>query len=192
MIITLILWFALAIVIGVAADSRGRNGGGWFFLALLISPLIAGIMLFVLPAHTSWNVLRTLRQCPACAELVKREAKVCKHCGSALPPLVIEVESQEARAARLKVQDRQAIFGSVIAIIAIIGLFVSFAVAARAEEQTRFYGPNGQSLGTAAPQGNGTTRYYDARGNSLGTSTTTGRSTTFYGPRGNVTGHAYR
>jgi hypothetical protein len=62
---------------------------------------------------------------------VKREAKVCKHCGSALPPLVIEVELQEARAARLKVQDRQAIFGSVIAIIAIIGLFVSFAVALR-------------------------------------------------------------
>jgi YD repeat-containing protein len=63
---------------------------------------------------------------------------------------------------------------------------------ARAEEQTRFYDARGNSIGTAVPQGEGSVRYYDARGKSLGTSTTTGRSTTFYGPRANVTGHAYR
>jgi hypothetical protein len=49
------------------------------------------------------------------------------------------------------------------------------------------------SIGTAAPQGNGTVRYYDNRGNSLGTSTTSPSGTrTFYGPRGNVTGRAFR
>jgi hypothetical protein len=63
-------------------------------------------------------------------------------------------------------------------------------MAVQAGEQTRFYGPDGRSIGTAVPQGEGSVRYYDARGNSLGTSTTTGGTTTFYGPGGNVTGKA--
>jgi hypothetical protein len=69
-----------------------------------------------------------------------------------------------------------------------LGLFVTAASA----QQTRFYGANGSSLGTAVPYGNGSVRYYNSRGSSLGTSTTVGRTTTFYGPRGNVTGRAYR
>jgi hypothetical protein len=43
-------------------------------------------------------------------------------------------------------------------------------------EQTRFYSPDGKSLGTAAPQGEGSTRYYDAQGRSLGTSTSPARA----------------
>jgi hypothetical protein len=39
---------------------------------------------------------------------------------------------------------------------------------ARSEEQTRFYGPDGKSIGTAVPQGNGSVRYYDARDKTLG------------------------
>jgi hypothetical protein len=35
------LWFAFAIVVGVAASARGRNGIGWFVLALIISTLKA-------------------------------------------------------------------------------------------------------------------------------------------------------
>jgi hypothetical protein len=44
-----IIWFVLAFVIGVAADRRSRSGFGWFLLAILLSPLIAGILLAVLP-----------------------------------------------------------------------------------------------------------------------------------------------
>jgi len=66
------------------------------------------------------------------------------------------------------------------------------ATAAQAQDrqQTHIYGPDGRSIGTAVPIGDGSVRYYDARGKSLGTSTTTGNTTTFYGPRGNVTGKA--
>ena len=183
-----ILWIALSIVIGVAADARGRDGTGWFLLSLLISPLLAGIILFVLPAHISRKVLRTLRICPACAELVKREARICKHCGTRLPPLAVTLESNEARAARLKGQDRQAIMASIVVMGTIFPFFLMMFMQAKAEEQTRLYAPNGQSLGTAAPQGEGSVRYYDSRGNSLGTSTTTGNTTTFYDRGGNVTG----
>jgi hypothetical protein len=70
----------LAIVVGIAASVRGRNGVGWFFLAVVITPLIAGLLVLVLPdANYS-------RKCPFCAELVRREAVVCKHCGRDLPP----------------------------------------------------------------------------------------------------------
>jgi hypothetical protein len=42
-------WIAFAIIVGVAANTRGRNGGGWFILALAISPLIAGLLVLALP-----------------------------------------------------------------------------------------------------------------------------------------------
>jgi hypothetical protein len=31
------LWIAFSVVVGVAANDRGRNGAGWFFLALLVA-----------------------------------------------------------------------------------------------------------------------------------------------------------
>lgn len=48
MVIALI-WFVLAIVVGAAAGSRGRSGFGWFALAVLLSPLIAGLIVAILP-----------------------------------------------------------------------------------------------------------------------------------------------
>jgi hypothetical protein len=64
------------------------------------------------------------------------------------------------------------------------------AAPALAEPQTRFYGPDGRSIGTAVPLGGGSIRYYDARGNSLGTSSTTGGTTRFYDAGGRSTGAA--
>jgi hypothetical protein len=42
-------WLIGSTIIAIAAKSRGRNGFGWFFVALLISPVLSGILLFVLP-----------------------------------------------------------------------------------------------------------------------------------------------
>jgi hypothetical protein len=44
-----LLWVGLAIVVGVAANTRGRSGFGWFLLAVLISPLISGLLVLALP-----------------------------------------------------------------------------------------------------------------------------------------------
>lgn len=44
------LLFIASIVMGVVAAIRGRNVFGWFFLSLLISPLLAVILLLVLPS----------------------------------------------------------------------------------------------------------------------------------------------
>jgi uncharacterized membrane protein YhdT len=40
---------ALLVWVGVVACKRDRNGVRWFVLAVLISPLIAGLLLLALP-----------------------------------------------------------------------------------------------------------------------------------------------
>lgn len=87
----LLLWFIFAVIVGVAASSRGRSGFGWFVLAIVISPLIAGLLMALMPSLTaSADAERptpsTHVKCPDCAELVRKEARVCKHCGCRLIP----------------------------------------------------------------------------------------------------------
>jgi choline-glycine betaine transporter len=42
-------WIAFSIAVGMFADvRRNRNAGGWFLLALIISPLLAGVFLAIL------------------------------------------------------------------------------------------------------------------------------------------------
>lgn len=45
----IVLAVILAVVVGVVAFKRGRVGYGWFLLSLLISPLITGPLVLVLP-----------------------------------------------------------------------------------------------------------------------------------------------
>lgn len=73
-----LVWFVGAILIGALASQRERSGFGWFLLALVISPLLAGLGLLI--AGTGGQQVR----CPACRELVRADAVKCKHCGEAL------------------------------------------------------------------------------------------------------------
>lgn len=86
-----IVWLLLALVVGVAASGRGRSGFGWFVLAVVLSPLIAGLLVLAMPSlkgTAQAPSLATHRKCPECAELVLKEARVCKHCGTKLEALV--------------------------------------------------------------------------------------------------------
>lgn len=100
------VWFVFAIVVGSAARSRNRSGFNWFLLSLFVSPLLTTVWLFILPKRSGLTrneqieQLRSLRQCPSCAETVKREAKICKHCHRDLPdpePLPALPERQPGR-----------------------------------------------------------------------------------------------
>jgi hypothetical protein len=49
------LWIALSIAVGAFAHvRRGRNGLGWFVLALIVSPLVAGVFCAILREKDQW------------------------------------------------------------------------------------------------------------------------------------------
>ena len=62
---------------------------------------------------------------------------------------------------------------------------------ALAQEQTRIYGPDGRSLGTAAPYGTDSVRYRDSRSRTTFTTTTMNGVTRFYDSGGHLTAHGH-
>jgi hypothetical protein len=83
-------WVIFAILVAVYAEKKGRSGVGFFFLAVLLSPLIAFIIVLIAGENRPKAEERQInsgdfRKCPFCAELIKPEALVCKHCGRDLP-----------------------------------------------------------------------------------------------------------
>ena len=67
-----LVWVFLGVLIGFWAQSWNRSFGQWTFVALVFSPLLAGILLVLYG--------KLGKKCPACGEVVKREAQVCRFC----------------------------------------------------------------------------------------------------------------
>lgn len=82
-----LFWIAFSIVVGIAAGARGRSSGGWCVLALAISPVLALILLVLLPNLKGQPTPDTHVKCHDCAEFVRKEARVCRHCGCHLTPI---------------------------------------------------------------------------------------------------------
>jgi len=87
MIAVIFFWLMFALVVGMIASSRGRSGFGWFLLACLISPLLAGIILLVSANRrtaTDRPNPSTHVKCPDCRELILKDARACRYCGCKL------------------------------------------------------------------------------------------------------------
>ena len=87
-------WLIFSFVVMAIAEARGRSVWSFFWLSLLASPLIALIVLVVTPPTREQAERLAMRggdskRCPHCAELVKREALVCKHCHVAIPATAV-------------------------------------------------------------------------------------------------------
>lgn len=87
-----LLWSLLSFAVGIWASSRGRSGVGWFFFSMILSPLLGFVFVAVIgragaaAAYMDGPSPDTHVKCPMCAELVRKEAKLCKHCGTRLVP----------------------------------------------------------------------------------------------------------
>lgn len=88
------VWLAASVIIGIIANSKGRTGFGYFVLSLFFTPLLIGVLVLALPRAGKAAIVAggevatpdTHVRCPDCRELVRADARKCKHCGTALIP----------------------------------------------------------------------------------------------------------
>lgn len=86
-----VFWLICAVVTAVIASSKGRSGLGWFFVGFFIS-VFGLILVIVLPSikpaatYADAPTPDTHVKCPDCRELVFKDARKCKHCGTTLVP----------------------------------------------------------------------------------------------------------
>lgn len=97
-------WVLSGIVAALIGSSKGGSGFGWFILGLLFGPLAWLFAAIKSPANTEASTSsHELRKCPYCAELIKYEATVCKHCKSNVEAVTTpEDTSVKGRLFRLK------------------------------------------------------------------------------------------
>lgn len=86
-------YLSFAVVAGIIAGSRGRSGFGYFALSLVVSPLIGIILAVALPnlrpSIERAAELADTRDCPHCAERIKKAASICRFCGRDVEPIEI-------------------------------------------------------------------------------------------------------
>jgi len=88
--IGIIGWLVFSIVIGSLGGNRGRSGLGWGVLAAMISPLLAGIILFIIPNLAVEAEKKKAEQSAYWKEVEKQDR---------------EVEKQEREEAKQKLED---------------------------------------------------------------------------------------
>ncbi len=84
-----VIWLGGSFLAGWIAGNKGRSGAGFFFLSILLSPLIGLIAAIAAPSlikDPESPGIKTHRRCPECKELIRKDATKCKHCASDVEP----------------------------------------------------------------------------------------------------------
>lgn len=77
----LFLWLLLCAFIGYCADRKGRNMWAWGLAALVLSPLIVGIVLAVTPDEKENGSNHSSQSYGEIQEDEEQEARRCPECG---------------------------------------------------------------------------------------------------------------
>jgi len=81
----LLIWIGFGFVGSMIANRKGNGGCVGFILGILLGPL--GLLIAFFSTDNEIEKRRRTgdtKKCPYCAEYVKQEAVVCKHCGRTL------------------------------------------------------------------------------------------------------------
>ena len=100
MLTAIFLWFSLSVLAGYIANNKGNSFISYFLLSILLSPLIGLIASIVSNTNTQSIEQEKLntgesKRCPYCAELVKAQALICKHCGKDVEDVKAKPTHQE-------------------------------------------------------------------------------------------------
>ncbi len=107
--VALLVQAGLALIVGYLAGKRGRSAVAYFWLSFLLT-FVIGLIVLLIQTSGSQLVKRDYQnpnfgfldgeraaKCPKCAEWIKVEASVCKHCGHEVGEYIqAEMQTQQA------------------------------------------------------------------------------------------------